>query len=247
MLAGPSATLTDVSMSPFSILIPVYNEEPILRQSVGDLQAQLEPLASEYEIILCENGSRDATAEIARQMGEADGRIKSFSIGSPGNGNYGKALRLGIERAAHEYIFCFEIDFWKVEVITESFTLFPEFDLVVASKQLGASKDDRPLFRRIASRIYNLLLRGLFGFTGTETHGIKAFRKAPLMPVVAECVTERDVFPSELVMRAERHGISRKEIPIQIEEIRPQRVNLWKRVPNVLRNFVTLYQSLNRP
>lgn len=232
---------------PLTILIPIYNEEPILEQAVTDLRAQLAGKVEAYQLILCENGSRDRTPAIAQSLAADHPEVETFSIGSPGQGNYGKALKLGMERARHPYVFCFEIDYWKVEFID---ACFREFDagaeLVIASKQLATSQDQRPLFRRVVSRIYNLLLRLLFGFTGTETHGIKGYQQEALAPVIAACVTERDVFASELVMRAERQGNKRVEVPIAIEEIRPQRVNVWRRVPNVLRNFVTLYRVLHQ-
>jgi glycosyltransferase involved in cell wall biosynthesis len=53
-----------------SIVIPVYNEEGILRAAVVDLRERLSPLSWSYEILLAENGSRDRTVAIARELSQ---------------------------------------------------------------------------------------------------------------------------------------------------------------------------------
>src|ERR1700704_3317950 len=93
-----------------TIVIPVYNEEGILESSVVDLVGHLEPLGISYEVLLAENGSRDDTVVICERLGHRFPRVKHFSVGTPGNGNYGLALRQGILAARGEYVFCDEID-----------------------------------------------------------------------------------------------------------------------------------------
>jgi glycosyltransferase involved in cell wall biosynthesis len=53
-----------------SIVIPVYNEEGILHSAVVDLRERLAPFGLAYEIVLAENGSRDRTLSIGRELGE---------------------------------------------------------------------------------------------------------------------------------------------------------------------------------
>ena len=60
------------------------------------------------------------------------------------------------------------------------------------------------------------------------------------MPVVNQCVIDKDLFASELVVRAGRSGLQVVEIPVRIEEKRRPAINLVKRVPNVLKNLVRL-------
>ena len=88
------------------------------------------------------------------------------------------------------------------------------------------------------------LLRATLGFKGTDTHGIKAFRRAALLDTVRACLVDKDVFASELVIRAERAGIRICEVPIKLAEIRPPSVNLWKRVPNVIKNVGKLVVAI---
>jgi len=51
-----------------SIVIPIYNEEGILHSAVVDLHERLAPLGLRYEIVLAENGSRDRTLDVAREL-----------------------------------------------------------------------------------------------------------------------------------------------------------------------------------
>ena len=53
-----------------SIVIPVYNEEAILRAAVVDLIDRLESLERSYEIILAENGSTDRTAALGFELSD---------------------------------------------------------------------------------------------------------------------------------------------------------------------------------
>ena len=62
--------------------------------------------------------------------------------------------------------------------------------------------------------------------------------------IVRACLSDRDVFASEFVIRADRGGIPIKEIPVQIIEKRPPSINLFKRVPNVLKNVAKLTWSI---
>jgi hypothetical protein len=93
------------------------------------------------------------------------------------------------------------------------------------------------LFRHATSVVYTTLLRLLLDFRGSDTHGLKAFRRDRLAPIVTACLTDKDVFASELVIRAYRSGIRVTEIPIRVVEKRPPSINLFKRVPNVLKNL----------
>ena len=66
-----------------------------------------------------------------------------------------------------------------------------------------------------------MLLRATTGFRGTDTHGLKAFRRDRLRPWRSACVVDRDLFASELVIRAQRMGRDVREIPIALREKRP--------------------------
>jgi hypothetical protein len=88
------------------------------------------------------------------------------------------------------------------------------------------------------------MLRAALGFRGTDTHGLKAFRRSRLLDVARSCVVDRDLFASEFVIRAERAGIRIREIPVNVLEKRPPSINLFRRVPNVLLNLGRLVVAI---
>jgi hypothetical protein len=65
-----------------------------------------------------------------------------------------------------------------------------------------------------------------------------------LLDVVRACLVEKDVFASEFVIRADRGGVRIREIPVRIIEKRPPSINLFKRVPNVLKSVLKLTYSI---
>jgi glycosyltransferase involved in cell wall biosynthesis len=239
-------TETDQHAGPeLSIVIPIYNEESILEASVTELIAELEQAELDFEIVLAENGSRDRTVAIAEQLAERwPTRLRWFSYPEP---NYGGALREGIFRARGRFVVCEEIDLCNVDFHLRALELLrrDEADLVIGSKAMAGAHDQRPLVRRAGTKVYNKLLRVTLGFSGTDTHGLKAMRRAALAPIAAHCIVDYDVFASELVIRAEREGLRVLEIPVEIAEKRAPSINLAKRVPRVLGNLGRLMVSIH--
>ena len=150
---------------------------------------------------------------------------------------YGLALREGIDRASGRYVMCDEIDICDVEFYGRALELLEAgaADMVVGSKTMKGADDRRPLSRRAATSIINGLLRLVLDFKGTDTHGLKAFRRELLLPIASQCVVERDLFASEFVIRAGRDGINVTEIPVNIVEKRAPSIDLVRRVPAVLK------------
>ena len=218
-----------------SIVIPVYNEEGILRAAVVDLRERLRPLELKYEILLAENGSRDGTLAVARELEQKYPEVRHLSTGEP---NYGKALRAGILDARGDFVLCDEIDLCDTDFHAQALELLRgDAEMVIGSKLIAGASDERPLFRHAASIVYTSLLRALLDFRGSDTHGLKAFRRSRIAPIAEACLTDKDVFASELVIRAYRAGVRIVEVPIRVVEKRPPSINLLKRVPNVLTNL----------
>lgn len=226
-----------------SFVIPIYNEEAILHAAVVDLRERLAPHGLDYEVILAENGSSDRTADLARELCARYPELRLEQSPTP---NYGHALRHGIAQARGAFVICEEIDLCDVDFHLQALELLRrgQADFVIGSKLIGGARDARPLFRHGASLLYTAMLRALFDFRGTDTHGLKAFRRALVEPLVAACQVERDVFASELVLRAYRAPLRVVEIPVRILEKRPPSVGLWRRVPGVLKDLWHLTHAI---
>jgi glycosyltransferase involved in cell wall biosynthesis len=231
-----------------SIVIPIYNEQAILHAAVVDLRERLKPLGWSYEIILAENGSKDRTIQIGHELAAkyattGEGQVKIISLGEP---NYGKALKQGILLARGNLVLCDEIDLCDTDFHKRAVDILEtgEADLVIGSKLAVGAADERPLIRHAASIAYSTLLKVMLGFRGTDTHGLKAFRRLALLDVVRACLVDKDVFASEFVIRADRAGVGIKEVPVQVIEKRPPSINLFKRVPNVMKSVAKLTWSI---
>ena len=222
-----------------SIVIPIYNEEAILQTAVVDLIDQLNAVPWTYELILTENGSTDNTIAIAKALGQRFPQVRSLSMGEP---NYGKALREAIYDARGEFVICDEIDLCDTDFHARALEILKSHsaDLVVGSKTMAGASDERPFFRRSGTLVINGMLKLALGFKGTDTHGLKAFRRDALLPTAQACLVDKDLFASELVIRAERGGISIQEIPVCVLEKRPPSIGLARRIPNVLKNMAKL-------
>ncbi len=222
-----------------SVVIPVFNEVAIVEAAATELAAAIQKRGWDYEIILSENGSRDGTQAVLERICASNPRIRALHSDQP---NYGAALKAGIMDALGEVVVCDEIDLCDISFYDAAIPKIQsgEADMVIGSKAAHGASDRRPLIRRVATRVHNSLLRMSLGFKGTDTHGLKAFRRDRLVPIAQQCVVDRDVFASEFVLRAWRSGLSVQEIPIQLVEKRQPSVHLFKRVPHVLKSVARL-------
>ncbi len=224
-----------------SIVIPVYNEEGLLKTAINDLIGNLAEVLPDlsYEIIVTENGSTDDTLEIAYALERKFDAVRVLHSPEP---NYGRALRRGILEARGTFVLCDEIDICDIGFHTRALDILQadQADMVVGSKAHPDAQDRRPAMRRAGTAVINGMLKVLLDFKGTDTHGLKAFHRDRLLPVVNRCIVDKDLFASELVIRAERDAYRITEIPIVIVEKRPPSINLVKRVPHVMKNLAKL-------
>jgi len=222
-----------------SVVIPVYDEEAIVRPACEELMARLDERGWDYEVLVTENGSKDRTLEILRALAAEHPRLRFIHSDQP---NYGLALKRGILEARGLYVVADEIDLCDVKFYERALPVLDAggADMVIGSKRAPGSHDHRPAYRRFATAVHNTLLRLALGFRGTDTHGVKAFVRESISPTAERCVVDKDVFASELVLRAGLEGKRVVEIPIDLAEKRPPSIALLKRVPNVLRQIVKL-------
>jgi hypothetical protein len=80
----------------------------------------------------------------------------------------------------------------------------------------------------------------------SDTHGMKVVSRSALAPIVERCRFGQDLFDTELVLRAERAGLVVEELPVSVQDIRPSRTSIVKRIPRSLRGLVQLRLALWR-
>lgn len=226
-----------------TVVVPVYNEAKILPEAAAELVGHLDTTGWDYEVIFAENGSKDATREILADLPKTFPRVRALHETEP---NYGRALKHGILEAKNEFVICEEIDLLDQDFHKKAIEILQNgaADMVVGSKAAAGSNDQRPFVRQMGTKVLNTLLQVSLGYRGTDTHGLKAFRREQLVPVALACLVEKDLFASEFVVRAYQMGVNVVEVPVTIKEKRRPSVHLMKRVPKVLKDLTRLVYTI---
>lgn len=226
-------------MKSFSLIIPVYNEEEILKKQITRLMAEIEKVLpqAEYEILLVENGSRDKTYQIGLKLAKQNSQIRVFSLKNP---SYGQAFKEGVKQAKFEVVVQFDIDFWDADFLQLSLLLLERYDIVIGSKNLGTSKDERPLARKLLSKAVELFLKFYFGVPFSDTHGVKAFSRNLILPLIDEIESQNHFFDSELLIVCHFLRYSFKELPVRLQEIRKTRFPFFMRSSEAIQELAKL-------
>ena len=128
-----------------------------------------------------------------------------------------------MQSAKGKYIVIFNVDFYDLDLIKlAEIDLFGR-DLVMGSKMAHWSEDNRSVSRRLYSFGYNLFLKLLFGFRGSDTHGIKILRKEVVDKILKKCKTTSGIMDTEFVIRIQRAGYKISDFPVTIVEKRNSR------------------------
>lgn len=222
------------------LIIPVYNEEEILE---SQLLPVLESAPGNLCVTVVENGSTDRTREMLRSFEERYPSLRVIRLQEP---SYGNAVRTGLESSSREILMVDDLDVLDREFWEAGLGLMASggVDIVQGSKVLAGRNDRRPFVRRAATRVLTALLRIMLGFRGTDTHGPKIMRRESVEGIFPLCGSEPDLYPSELMILAQRRGLVIKELPIKLSEIRATPLALSRRVPRALRDLVLLRRKL---
>src|SRR6476661_7794791 len=142
-----------------SVFFPAYNDRGTIASMVIRAVQAAEALTPDYEVIVVNDGSVDATAEIADELARTYPRVRV--IHHPKNRGYGGALQTGFRSATKDWIFYTDGDAQydpaELALLWEKMT--PEIDLVNGYK---ISRAD-PLHRIVIGRVYHYIVSLLFG------------------------------------------------------------------------------------
>lgn len=198
------------------IVVPVYNEELILRSSVGRLRSYLDDtFPYPWRIVIADNASTDATSSIAEELAGEDDRIAHIRLEQKGRG---RALRAAWSASEADIVVYTDVD-----LSTGLTGLLPlvaplaseHSDLAIGSRLSSGSVVARGPKRELISRAYNLLLRLVFAVRFRDAQcGFKAARTDIVKLLLPAVEDEAWFFDTELLLLAEYNGLRIHEVPV---------------------------------
>ena len=221
-------------MRMLSVVIPAYNEEAVLPATIPALSDALsgmreEGLISDYEILFVNDGSRDATADVIRAAAEADPHIRA--PGYEQNRGKGCAVRTGVLASRGDYVLYTDSDLaYGTDVLADAVKKLDETnaDFVIGSRAIHPEGYAGYTFsRKLASILYLRFLALAAGFSHSDSQcGFKSMRGDSGRRVFAECTTDGFAFDFEMLLRAERMGMTIAELPVKIVNHRASKIHL---------------------
>jgi dolichyl-phosphate beta-glucosyltransferase len=202
--------------NPFlSIIIPAYNEENRLPDTLQQVSNFLDTQSYAAEVLVVENGSSDGTLAIAQEFSRRIAYIKA--IHEDGRGK-GLAVRRGMLAARGEYRFICDADLSMPISEVNCFIppLLTDLDIAIGSREAsGSVRYNEPQYRHLTGRLFNTVVRWLAlpGLQDTQC-GFKCFRGAVAEKVFPLQTITGWSFDVEVLFIARQHGYRIVEVPI---------------------------------
>ena len=198
-----------------SIVVPAYNEEKRLPDSVPQIVNFVRKQDYPVEVIIVDDGSTDRTADVVRGFQKESPFIALRQVDHGGKGH---AVGAGMLHAKGEYLFLCDSDLsMPIEEINKFLPpTLSDYDVANASREIkGANRYDEPTYRHIMGRVFNLIVRllAVHGIQDTQA-GFKCFRREAARQVFRLQTIKGWGFDVETLFIAQRRGMVIVEVPI---------------------------------
>ena len=220
-------------MIDLSVVVPAYNEENKIEESLRRIEAFLDLKGCRWELLVSSNGSKDRTDELVHSFADARPGKKIRLLPASGQEGKGAAVRLGVLAASGEYILVTDADLSAPikEVDKLIRALEKGFDIAIGSRAIRAPGCDvRQSFkRRFMGRVFNLLVRSIVigDFYDTQC-GFKCFKRGVAHELFRRQKLDHFAFDVEILYLAKLKGLKVCEVPVMWSEGKDSRVNLIK-------------------
>ncbi len=241
--------LTPAGTLDLSVVIPVFNEEERIVNTITLLEAYLGRQNMSYEIIISDDGSHDESPMLVLErcvQGRAVRLIRERQ-----NRGKGAAVRRGVLSAKGDIIVFTDADLsYPVETIGMCVEALKEHDVAVGSRNLPGSGIEitPPVLRRLAGPIFKSIVRRLVldGFTDTQC-GFKGFRSMAAHDIFTNCSINGFSFDVEVLAVARLFGYSIKEVPVRLlVDSSDSRINLTSDPFRMIGELMEIRRHLNR-
>lgn len=198
------------------VVIPVYNEEETLDDSVTTLHAFLtEHCPYDWHIVIADNASTDSTWAKAQALAERYPRVVPFHLDQKGRG---RALRHAWTASDADVVSYMDVDLSTgldafmpmIDAITKE-----GYEIAIGSRLMRESNVTRGPKRELISRCYNLLIKLVFWHHFSDAQcGFKAVSRRVVQELIPLVQDQAWFFDSELLLLAERKGYPIKDVPV---------------------------------
>jgi dolichyl-phosphate beta-glucosyltransferase len=207
-------------LSPFSVVIPAFNEGGRIHDTLQRTLAYLSSTAPGSELIVVNDGSTDQTAEVARQALGGPGVETRLLENFPNRGK-GAAVRSGLLEATKT------IGLFSDADLSTPIDEIPKLIEPIAAGEVDIAFGSRALNRRLignrqpwrreqGGRVFNLFVRLVTGLPFWDTQcGFKAFRLAVCRPILEAARTKGFGFDVELLYLAQQAHLRMREVPVR--------------------------------
>ncbi|MFQ5886898.1 MAG: dolichyl-phosphate beta-glucosyltransferase [Anaerolineae bacterium] len=210
------------------VVIPVYNEEGVLEESISTLVAFLHARCPyHWRVVIADNASTDRTLEVAKRLSERIPEVEFIHLDEKGRG---RALRRAWMESEADVVSYMDVD---LSTNLEAFPPLIEalisggYHLAIGSRLQRESVITRQLKREILSQGYNLLIKLLFFNKFSDAQcGFKALTRRAARELVPLVKDQGWFFDTELLLRAEQKGYKIFEVPVEWIEDLDSRVNV---------------------
>jgi glycosyltransferase involved in cell wall biosynthesis len=208
-----------------SIVLPCLDEAERLPGTLAAYLAHFPPERAEVELIVVDDGSTDGTTAIADQIAAADPRVRV--VRTTRNHGKGYAVRIGVQAALGQVVAFTDADGSygpeQLERVVAALDRAP----VAIGARLGSHAGAGPPLRRLASRVFNRVMRLLLGLPFHDTQcGLKGFRRGAAEATFRRAKVDGFAFDAEALWIARRLGIEVVEVPVRAEERQGSKVRL---------------------
>lgn len=212
-----------------SIVVPAYNEQDRIKPMLDAYLAYFAPkYGSEVEIVVVVNGSRDQTEVVVREYAKTHPQVKV--IVEPRSIGKGGAVLLGFESAVGDLIGFVDADgSTPPSSFQDLADRIGDADCIISSRWFPGSvvSPRQPATRLIASRIFNTMVRVLFGLKIHDTQcGAKLMKREAVKKVLPVIGVTRWAFDVDLLFQLRRAGYSIIETPTVWSDVGGSRVRV---------------------
>ncbi len=232
-----------------SIIIPAYNEEERITPTLDSMSAFLSATSYRYEIVVVDDGSRDGTVALCRQLADRIPHLRVIAT-SPNRGK-GHAVRVGMLAACGAVRVMCDAD-GSMPATELPKLLAPiaagQATIAIGSRYVdGAAQHTQPMWRRAWSRLCNKVIQAALvpGVRDTQC-GFKAFTAASADALFSRATINGWAFDLEVLAIAKRMGAQVAEVGVQWTDDKRSKVNPLKDLWKVVREAVTIKRNLRR-